>query len=363
MTVNLISNILDENKADIHPQMYKQLLCKWYKENQRSLPWRALTARDANPYYVLVSEFMLQQTTVQSVVPYFYRFIERFPTIQTLAAASMDDVAVLWQGLGYYSRAKNLLASAREIVMRQQQNGRDYFPSLVEDLLSLPGVGPYTGAAVAAIAFDKAVVPVDGNVMRVVSRLFAMREPKGPLLNACVTKQVKAFADVCDNDQLAQGLMELGALVCRPKNAQCEVCPLKGVCSAYVLGQVDSFPVVGKKLKRDYKEGQAHIVMNEHNEVLLLRRPAKGLFANLHVLPMTWLDAHFPFEHINILYEFPASIRHVFTHFDLDLSVVKSQISLDCLKDISTAKWAPLNQLEGIAMPTLMRKVFKLIDA
>ena len=342
---------------------HREKLLKWYLGHKRSMPWRAEINAAPNPYYVLVSEFMLQQTTVQTVIPYFDRFIERFPTLNDLASSCLDDVYSFWQGLGYYSRAKNLHQAAIQIQKLES------FPNDIETLQTLPGIGPYTSASIAAIAFDRPVMPIDGNVMRVVSRLFILDEPKGPKLHTRVKEKVQIFAGINDNTHSAQALMELGALICKPRNPSCQQCPLSDECKAFQNNSIDKYPQLVAKPVKPKRTATAYYIINESDQVLVVKRPDKGLFANMFVFPTDMFDfdsslllnfvqiegAEKPTEHV--------PIKHIFSHFDLELSIIHGKITGKFMgESIKFGSWVSSCDLKKIGMPTLMRKVIKAVQ-
>ena len=261
-------------------------LLAWYEAERRDLPWRYGPRKKADPYRVWLSEIMLQQTTVKAVVPYFQKFVARWPTVSALAAAQLEEVLQQWAGLGYYSRARNLKACADAVV-------RDYggeFPRAENELLKLPGIGPYTAAAIAAIAFGEKATPVDGNVERVVSRLFAVRQPlpgaKPEIrrLAATLTPQRRA-------GDFAQAMMDLGAEICTPKKPSCLVCPVQQDCSASAQNLAELLPMRGAKAARPSRYGIAFLVQREDGAVLLRQRPEAGLLGGMLEVPSTpWGD-------------------------------------------------------------------------
>ncbi|MDP5370407.1 MAG: A/G-specific adenine glycosylase, partial [Pseudomonadota bacterium] len=288
----------------------RERLLDWYFACKRTMPWRAEIGKTPNPYHVLVSEFMLQQTTVQTVIPYFERFIERLPTIEALAQTSLDDVYTLWQGLGYYSRAKNLHKAATQIC------DLNVFPQDIETLKTLAGIGPYTSASISAIAFDHPTMPVDGNVMRVMSRLFAIAEPKGTKLQEQSQEAVHIFSGKQDNTHSAQALMELGALVCKPKNPLCDTCPLSHDCQAFQTQSVDQFPILIAKAAKPKRVATTYVITNQDGHVLLMKRPDKGLFSNMFIFPTTCFDFDpGALPNLTILKQHTKPLKHVFSHF------------------------------------------------
>jgi A/G-specific adenine glycosylase len=326
-------------------------LLDWYDANARTLPWRAPPgAARTDPYRVWLSEVMLQQTTVPHATPYFLEFLRRWPTVAHLAAAPDSEVMAAWAGLGYYARARNLLACARAVA--GAHGGR--FPDTEEGLRALPGLGPYTAAAVAAIAFDRPTNVVDGNVERVVARLFAVEDPLPE-----AKPELKRLADglVRDNrpGDWAQALMDLGATVCRPKAPLCERCPLVDACLALETGAPESYPRRSAKAARPQRYGVAWLI-TRGREVALVRRPARGLLGGMLALPTTdWREARWSeaeaLAHAPVAGDWRASgaIDHVFTHFALELSIRRLEAA-DAGEVIWTAR-------EGLsALPSVFLK-------
>ncbi|HYU11045.1 MAG TPA: A/G-specific adenine glycosylase, partial [Stellaceae bacterium] len=257
-------------------------LLAWYDRHRRDLPWRSPAGTRADPYRVWLSEIMLQQTTVVTVAPYFDRFVARWPDIRALAAASLDEVLHEWQGLGYYARARNLHACARAVVARHG----GYFPENPAQLRALPGIGDYTAAAIAAIAFDHGSAAVDGNVERVVARLFAVVEPlpaAKPRLKALATALVPARRA----GDFAQAMMDLGATLCTPRRPRCVLCPWREACAARAAGIADNLPARLDKPERPWRYGVVFWLSRGDGAVLLRRRPEKGLLGGMIELPST----------------------------------------------------------------------------
>ncbi len=340
-------------------------LLAWYDRHARVLPWRlepwrALRGERPDPYGVWLSEIMLQQTTVKAVGPYYARFLARWPTVNRLAAASLDDVLRLWAGLGYYARARNMHACATVVV--QRHNGK--FPREMDELRALPGVGDYTAAAIAAIAFDIAAVPVDGNVERVVSRLFAVEEE----LPAAKPKIKQLAASLLPGERsgdFAQAFMDLGATICSPKRPACALCPWVESCVAHLRGDQETFPRKAPKREGQLRRGAAYVALRADGRVLLRKRPDKGLLASMTEVPgSAW--AH-DFDEKSALRfaprlkgakwaRVPGVVRHVFTHFPLELAVFSATVTRPT-KAPANARWAPLADLAGEALPNVMRKV------
>ena len=295
-------------------------LLAWYDAEARILPWRAGpgSATHADPYRVWLSEVMLQQTTVPHATPYFLRFTERWPTAEALAATPDAELMAAWAGLGYYARARNLLACARAVA----NDHGGVFPDTEAGLLALPGVGAYTAAAVAAIAFDRAANVVDGNVERVMARLFAVETP----LPTAKPELKRLAAGLVTDDRpgdWAQALMDLGATVCRPRTPLCAVCPLTDGCDAYASGQPDRYPLRTKKADRPRRFGTAFVLRDAAGRVALVQRPANGLLGGMMGLPTGDWNATPPDAMPPVAADWRdvGVIEHVFTHFALTLSV------------------------------------------
>ena len=345
------------------PETVRALL-QWYAAERRDLPWRYGPRKKADPYRVWLSEIMLQQTTVKAVVPYFERFVARWPTAAALAAAPLEEVLQLWAGLGYYSRARNLKACADAVV-------RDFggvFPRTEKELRELPGIGPYTAAAISAIAFGEKATPVDGNVERVVARLFAVRQPL-PAAKAEIRRLAATLTPARRAGDFAQAMMDLGAEICTPKNPSCLVCPLQQDCAASARRLAEVLPVKAKKLARPSRYGIAFLVQREDGGVLLRQRPEAGLLGGMLEVPSTpWLDA-LPAKK-EALRSAPVTtswlpvagtVVHVFTHFRLELSVYRALVPVDASFTLwaeqERCRWVARRDLHAQALPSLMKKV------
>lgn len=341
----------------------RQLLA-WYDRERRELPWRAAHGETADPYKVWLSEIMLQQTRVETVARYYERFLERFPSVEALAAARLDSVLKLWAGLGYYARARNLHGCARELVRRY--GGR--FPATEEALRELPGVGAYTAAAIAAIAFGRKAAPVDGNIERVVARLFAVEAPM-----PASKKELRALAETLVPEKragdFAQAMMDLGATVCTPKRPDCPRCPWTAACAANARGEEESFPRRTPKAEGELRRGAAFFVRRADGAVLVRRRAPTGLLGGMTEIPGTDWSAGFPLGEARLeakrLFPFvpagawrrlPGSVRHVFTHFPLELTVFMAEVPEET-RAPRPMRFAPAEKLGGEALPSLMRKV------
>jgi A/G-specific adenine glycosylase len=330
-------------------------LLAWYDRHRRDLPWRAPPGRRPDPYRVWLSEIMLQQTTVATVGPYFDRFVARFPDIRALAAAPLDDVLHAWQGLGYYARARNLHACAQVIVAAH--DGR--FPDDPARLRALPGIGDYTAGAIAAIAFDRPVAAVDGNVERVVARLFAERTPL-PTAKKRLRELAASLVPERRAGDFAQAIMDLGATLCTPRAPRCVLCPWRTDCAAAALGIAEDLPVQAEKPERPLRHGVAFWLTRGDGAVLLRRRPEHGLLGGMIELPSTdWRDA--PWDIAEAVTAAPAAaewrtlpgtVRHGFTHFRLELGLLAGTTS-----DPIAGIWARPAEFKNHAFPTLTRKL------
>jgi A/G-specific adenine glycosylase len=310
-----------------------------------------------DPYRVWLSEIMLQQTTVATVGPYFHNFLKRWPTMKALAAAPVEEVMSAWAGLGYYSRARNLHACAK--VVAGDHNGK--LPADEEGLRKLPGIGPYTAAAVAAIAFDKRAAPVDGNIERVLARLFALQDPL-PGVKPQLRAIAEALAPAKRSGDFAQAMMDLGATICTSKSPACGNCPWSDDCVARALGIAASLPARDAKAARPLRRGAAFVIVSDNDAILLRRRPPKGLLGGMHEPPMSPWEKDFPtvpLDHAPLKAKFrklPGLVRHGFTHFELELQVFRVD-NIDRTKTNGAGEWAPITDLARFALPSVMRKV------
>lgn len=323
----------------------------WYDRHRRHLPWRAGPGETADPYAVWLSEIMLQQTTVQAVKPFFRKFLALWPTVGALAAASLDDVLKGWAGLGYYSRARNLHACAVAVV--RDHGGR--FPSNETALRGLPGVGAYTAAAVAAIAFGRRATVVDGNVERVMARLHAVDTPL-PRAKPILFGHMDDATQEDRAGDFAQGVMDLGATICTPRNPACAICPLTERCAGRRSGEPTAYPVRAPKHATPVRRGLAYYVRNERGDVLLRTRPATGLLGGMSELPgPTWIDddgpglSDLPAGHVHL-----GRVTHTFTHFTLLLDVVSVPALVAITLD-GDLRWVADDAVDDQALPTLMR--------
>jgi A/G-specific adenine glycosylase len=345
-------------------------LLAWYDRYRRQLPWRAAPGERSDPYRVWLSEIMLQQTTVKAVAPYYARFLARWPDVRALAAAPLDEVLKAWAGLGYYSRARNLHACARAVVERHG----GVFPADEAGLRALPGIGAYTAAAIAAIAYDAAVVPVDGNVERVIARLFAVETPLPAAKRDIVRLARGVQPPKTRAGDFAQAVMDLGATICTPKRPACGLCPWTQSCVAHARGEAEAFPRRTPKREGALRRGAAFVARRADGYLLLRTRPPRGLLGGMTEVPTTEWTAEFeeadaledapPFSSAPVgekkkkmsWRRVPGVVRHVFTHFPLELVVYVAEIPKNARAPKGT-RWVALDTIGGEALPSLMRKV------
>ncbi len=335
------------DKATATRDNLRKSLLSWYDVHGRDLPWRVRGA-SADPYRVWLSEVMLQQTTVAAVIPYFARLLELWPNVEALAAAPREAVLEAWAGLGYYSRARNLHAAAQKLAS-------DGFPRTEAGWRALPGVGPYTAAAIAAIAFDEPANVVDGNVERVMARLHAVEEAL-PVAKPRLSALAAALATPHRPGDWAQALMDLGATICTPKLPKCGLCPWAGACAGLATGAPETYPRRAEKAARPRRYGAAFRI-ERAGALWLVRRPDKGLLGGMAGLPSTeWRDA--PWPSAEVLAHAPAradwahvgAVRHVFTHFSLTLDVYAADA-----EPTGEGWWA-----DEAALPTVFKKAARL---
>lgn len=321
-------------------------LLAWYDRHARALPWRSRPGAPApDSYRVWLSEVMLQQTTTAMAAPYYAKFIARWPTVEALAAADDADVMAAWAGLGYYSRARNLLAAARAVT------ARGGFPDSEAGLRELPGVGAYIAAAVAAIAFDRRAVVVDANVERVVSRLFAIAEPL-----PAARKSIRAATDTITPDRrsgdFAQAMMDLGATVCTPREPRCLLCPVALDCRARAEGDPARYPVKAAKKAKPLRRGTAYWIERD-GAVWLVRRHAAGMLGGMRALPGDgWSAGEDGTGAPSGEWRDAGMVRHGFTHFDLELAVKVARVA----EPTGQGEWWPLDRLAEAGLPTLFAK-------
>lgn len=341
--------------------LFSKQLVRWFLDNKRDLPWR----RTKNPYYIWISEVMLQQTQVDTVIPYYKSFIEKYPTPEDLALADEEQVLKQWEGLGYYSRARNLQKGVREVV--ENYNGK--IPENRKEILAIKGIGPYTAGAVLSIAFNQPEPAVDGNVMRVISRVFLIDD------DISKAKTRKKFEEILYSlipDDAAssfnQGLMELGALICRPKQPKCSECPLKNLCQGYAEGVPLEYPVKSKKIKSQTYYYKVIVLENMDNKILIHKREGTGLLANLYEFPMLPTDEK---ENISAIHKLidPQSVKnadihvtHTFSHLKWDLNVCTARIKNETSLPDESYRWVSEEEIEQLPIPVPHQKIWRAFN-
>lgn len=339
-------------------------LLAWYGREARRLPWRAPQGQRQDPYKVWLSEIMLQQTTVKAVTPRYIGFLRRWPDVEALARAELGEVLAVWAGLGYYARARNLHACAR--VVAEEHGGK--FPKTESELRKLPGVGAYTAAAIAAIAFGEKATPVDGNIERVVARLFALETPL-PAAKPEIKKLAESLTPESRAGDFAQGLMDLGATICTPRRPACGLCPVRPDCRGLASGIAAELPYKEDKAARPTRRGAAFVAMRDDGAVLLRERPLKGLLGGMLETPSTPWKETAPngsavSEHAPVEADWeavPGLVGHTFTHFHLELLVYRAAVDIGAgLMDAAEperCRWVQWADLPDAALPSVMRKV------
>lgn len=339
-------------------------LLDWYDAERRDLPWRTAEGARPDAYRIWLSEIMLQQTTVKAVIPYYRDFLRRWPTVKKLAAAERDEILAAWAGLGYYTRARNLHKCA--IVVATEHKGR--FPRSEKALVKLPGIGPYTAAAIAAIAFGEKTAPVDGNIERVVSRLFALQLPL-PAAKPEIKRFAQTLVPADRPGDFAQALMDLGAGICTPKRPSCLTCPLQRDCHASAKGIAEELPRKLARAERPVRHGHAFVVLREDGQILMRRRPDAGLLGGMLEIPSTEWNSHkittaTAQRTAPVSAEWwpvPGTVIHTFTHFRLELYVHLSIVPVDASPNLwaqpERCRWVSRRKLDSEAVPSLMRKI------
>lgn len=346
------------------PLVMRRRILDWYDRHRRILPWRVPPGQTADPYHVWLSEIMLQQTTVATVGPYFNDFCERWPSVEHLAAADLDEILHGWQGLGYYARARNMHRCAK--IVSAELNG--YFPDNEGELRKLPGIGDYTAAAISAIAFGKPANVVDGNVERVIARFYAVEEPlpqSKSNLRALSAKITPETAHGRPGD-FAQAVMDLGATICTPRNPKCNICPWQPGCAAFKENIQNALPYRQTRAKKPTRRGVVFWVMHGDGSILLGRRPDKGLLAGMVEVPSTaWVEKEWTVASakkvapIKSCWEkLPGIVRHTFTHFHLELWILQTRVSDK--ENLKNAIWVTPDRLNEYALPTIMKKIIDL---
>lgn len=332
----------------------QQQLIKWYEANHRKLPWR----ETSNPYYIWLSEVMCQQTQVATVIGYYNRFIEKYPTIEDLAQASEDEVYKLWEGLGYYSRAKRLMLCASEVV--EVYEGA--FPTTYREMIKLPGIGPYTAGAVLSIAYGVKEPAIDGNVMRVYSRLYNLHDDVG---KADARRNFDSYVRKDLPEEIShynQGLMELGATICTPTKPSCHRCPISNNCEAKRLGLQSSLPVKTPKAKKKIKQMTVAYIQYG-DEVMVEKRGTEGLLANLWGFPIvesdtsieSWIEENYG---LNVMQQrVIIEKKHVFTHLVWEMTMIAYEAENKVIIDYPEVHWTKDRTFEAYPLPTAFRKL------
>jgi A/G-specific adenine glycosylase len=347
-----------------HGESIAETLLAWYERERRHLPWRAEPGETPDPYRVWLSEIMLQQTTVKAVLPRYALFLRRWPNVTALAEAELGEVLAAWAGLGYYARARNLHASARAVV----ENHGGGFPNTEAELRKLPGVGGYTAAVIAAIAFRARATPVDGNIERVVARLFAVTTPL-PEAKPKIKALAKTLTPAKQPGDFAQAMMDLGATICTPRRPACGLCPVRPNCQGYAEGLAEILPYRKEKAERPIRGGATFVAIRSDGAVLLRERPLKGLLGGMLETPSSPWEENAPNgkavrDHAPLKADWrklPGLVEHTFTHFHLELSVYRAEVGPDAAPKRAASpercRWLRLRELAGAALPSVMRKV------
>jgi len=349
----------DRNTRDI-----AAALLAWYDRERRDLPWRTAPGERPDPYRVWLSEIMLQQTTVKAVLPRYSVFLRQWPDVAALAGAELGQVLAAWAGLGYYARARNLHACARAVA--EQHGGR--FPESEAELRKLPGIGGYTAAAIAAIAFGARATPVDGNIERVVARLFAVTTPL-PDAKAEITALAERLTPEARPGDFAQAMMDLGATICTPRRPACGLCPVREDCRGFAEGLAEALPYRQAKPERPIRRGAAFVALREDGAVLLRQRPPQGLLGGMLETPGSpWaegrpngkpLDDYAPLK--AGWRKLPGLVTHTFTHFHLELTVYRAEVGLKArpkrAAEPERCGFVARRDLARAALPSVMRKV------
>ncbi len=353
-------NIVEEMDVE----SFRTDLIGWFEMEMRDLPWR----KDQDPYKVWVSEVMLQQTRVDTVIPYFTRFLEKFPSIEALAKADEDQVLKAWEGLGYYSRVRNLQSAVKEV--HEKYAGK--VPDEPKEISSLKGVGPYTAGAILSIAYGKPEPAVDGNVMRVLSRILLIWEDIAkPSTRKVFEEAVRALISHENPSYFNQALMELGALICTPTSPSCLLCPVRDHCQAFEAGAQTELPIKTKKKKQRPVELVSAVLRDKDGRVLIRKRPGSGLLANLWEFPSAEVSQEYRSEkeqfkgyfndeyHVEIsLGEMVGRIEHVFSHLIWNIHVFSGELHGE-IQESATLKLVKVEELEEYAFPVSHQKIIK----
>ncbi len=339
-------------------KQFQTALLKWYRQNARLLPWRSRDPLKANPYHVWLSEIMLQQTIVATVIPYFQKFITRWPTVHHLARANDTEVMKEWAGLGYYARARNLIACAKQIV--DEYDG--VFPSEELELIKLKGIGAYTSAAIRAIAYNKNAIVVDGNIERIASRVFKVEEFLPEAKSVLKKHSANFFKNTKHNSEMAQGLMDLGATICIPKTPRCDLCPVSKFCELAFDKQAGLYPRKHPKAERPVRKGYALILHTKSGDIWCERRNDNRMLGGMLGLPTShWDKKNNDCEYDRVGSKKIGEIIHVFSHFELHLEVRSKLVTKSDLKSYkNSGEFIQKNDILNIGFPSLFQKAIKV---
>jgi A/G-specific adenine glycosylase len=345
--------------------MEKQIIAKllrWYASNKRDLPWRSNKEDNLPlPYHVFVSEYMLQQTTVPTVKTRFEEFIKIWPTLKDLAKTTEPKILKFWSGLGYYSRARNLLKAAKII----DKNLKSEIPKKYEDLIILPGVGDYTAKAILGIGYNASVMPLDANIERILARLYALNQPLIKVKKK-LSEKAQLFLSKKYSSNLIQSFMDYGSIICTPRNPNCSICEIKKYCLSYQKKIQNTIPVkVKKTTSKLNKFSRAYILINEKNEILVRKRASKGMLASMLEVPNDdWVEKKSLLQRDVIVNEIPkklirkGDLRYSFSHFDLYVEIFYKKIrKIDYPKN----KWLNINKYSNSQLPTVMKKILEIV--
>jgi len=345
--------------------MEKQIISKllrWYATSKRDLPWRLIQKNNLlNPYYVFVSEYMLQQTTVPTVKTRFEEFIKKWPTLKDLAKTSEPQILKFWSGLGYYSRARNLLKAAKII----DKNFQSKIPKQYEDLITLPGIGDYTAKAILGIGYNKSVMPLDANIERIFARLYAFNQPLIKIKKKLAV-QAQLFLSKKNSSNLIQSFMDYGSFICTPRNPNCSICKIQKYCLSYTKKMQNIIPVKIKKQKlKPKKYTRAYVLINEKEEILVRTRPSKGMLASMLEVPNDpWVEKKnllkkdVIIKKINQKFNRKESLLYSFSHFDLHLEIFFKKIRKT---DFPKSKWLSITKYSNSQLPTVMKKILEIV--
>ena len=340
----------------------KNYLINWYKKNQRDLPWRIKFQNNLpNPYYVFVSEYMLQQTTVNTVTKRFNEFIVRWPNIEKLARSTEPQILKFWSGLGYYSRARNLLKSAKLINKYFKNN----IPNIYDELIKFPGIGDYTAKAILGIGFNKSVMPLDANIERILIRLHAIEKPVIKVKNKLKDFGNKFISDKYSSD-LIQSFMDYGSAICLPRNPKCDICGLNKFCQSYKKNLQLKIPLkLRKKSIKPIKYTRAYVIVNEKNEILVRSRPNKGMLASMLEVPNdVWvknkksLITDQDIKKIKTKLKSIGLFEYSFSHFDLETEIFYGNVKK---AKLSNCNWIKKSKYSNSRMPTVMKKIVEMV--